>query len=184
MSRAPALVLVALVAAACTTGGATGGGGPSAAPGGQATAAGGGSTPATGGGGGAGVADAAAAVTDVCTVMPADLVRTYVPKAAEPVTDAVYHSCTMSDGTSIIQVTLSSGFGPPDPPVPSEAVGGLGEHAWAQEQTVDDAYLVIDLGTDQKGSYRSMYVEYAGHDGKGHRDDAVAIAKAVVEALR
>jgi len=182
-TRGLALGLVGLLVMGCSAAG-----GPTAAT--NTSGTGGGATPAGGnvsaepGGGGGSAADGAAAVTDACNVMPAELVRTYVPKAADPVTDSAAHSCTMSDGTSAVQVTLQSGFGPPDPPVPGEAVDNLGEHAWVQEQTVDDAYLVIDLGTDASGGYRSMYVEYAGHDGKGHRNDAIAIANAVLEALR
>jgi hypothetical protein len=199
-ARGLRLGLIALLAAGCTTtanpgGGSTTtpGGGSTTTPGGEATSGtGSGSTPAAGGassapagvgGGGTGTADAAAKVTDTCTVLPVDVIRTYVPKAAAPVTDAAYHQCTMSDGTASIQLTVQSGFGPVDPPKPAQTVGDLGEHAWLQEQTVDDAYLVIDLGATQTGSYQTVYVEYAGHDGKGHAQDATAIAKAVLAAL-
>lgn len=186
-----------MVVAACSASGAApaGGGASAAASGGSAataaassegggSAAGGGASAGGGAAGGAGVPDAAAQVKDVCTVMPKDKVKALVPDVGEPVTDAAYHQCTMSNGTTAIQVTLSAGFGEPDPPVPGDAVSGLGQKAWAQEQTVDDTYLVIFLGQDSKGGYQSMFVEYAGHDGKGHRQDAVGIAQAVIDALR
>ena len=192
-TRALQFGLVALLAAACTTAANPGGGATpppdgasTAAPGGNATPAAGSVTaaPGGGGGGGTGAADAAAKVTDTCTVMPVDLVRTYVPKAAAPVTDSAYHQCTMSDGKASIQLTLLAGFGPVDPPNPAQTVGDLGQRAWLQEQTADDAYLVIDLGPTQTGSYQTLYVEYAGHDGKGHAQDATAIAKATLAALK
>jgi hypothetical protein len=184
--RTHILALATLLVVGCSTATSPGGGGSTPGPGGDGStpAAGGGAAASSaGGGGGSGVADAAAAVTDVCSAMPVDLVRSYVPKAGEPAYDAAYHQCTMSDGTSAIQITVLAGFGPPDPPDPAQTVSDLGQHAWLQEQTTDDAYLVIDLGATAKGSYETLYVEYAGHDKKGHAQDAIAIAKAVIEAL-
>lgn len=187
MKRCLAIAGAAVLVAACSTASGPDGGGSTPAPG-AATQAGGAPAPtsgdAGGGGGGAGVADAAAAVKDVCTVMPKDTIRGLVPDAADPVTDAAYHQCTMSNGTTAVQITLSGGFGEPDPPVPGDAVSGLGEKAWVQEQTVDDAYLVIFLGTTATQSYQTLYVEWAGHDGKAHRDDAIAVAKATIQALQ
>lgn len=185
-ARVRRLALVALLAAGCSTATAPAGGGSTPAAGGGAVSGGGAASSPDGGGGGSGggspsgVADAAAALTKVCSVMPTDLVRSLVPKAGDPVEDAAYHQCTMSDGTSAIQITIMGGFGPVDPPVPAQTVDGLGEHAWLQEQTTDDAYLVVDLGATQTQSYETLYVEFAGHDGKSHKDDAIAVAKATL----
>jgi hypothetical protein len=195
MKRYLAIAGAAVLVAACSTASGPDGGGSTPAPG-AATQAGGAPAPTSGdaggggggggggGAGGAGVADAAAAVKDVCTVMPKDTIRGLVPDAADPVTDAAYHQCTMSNGTTAVQITLSGGFGEPDPPVPADTVGGVGEKAWIQEQFVDDAYLVIFLGTTATQSYQTLYVEWAGHDGKAHRDDAIAVAKATIQALQ
>lgn len=187
---------IGLLATACSTaaptvGGATLGPGAGSTPG----TGGGAATASTGGGGGAGsgavggggtgaVAEAASRLTDVCTVMPRDAVLALVPDAGAPNLDAAYRQCTMSNGTTAVQLTISGGFGEPDPPNPAESVGGLGEKAWLQEQTVDDAYLVIFLGVADAGSYQTMYVEFAGHDGKAHRDDAIGIARAAIQALQ
>ncbi len=180
-NRLLTLAAVALLAAACSNAVPNGGGGPTSDTGGGGGTGGGG----TGGGGGAGgVAEAASKVADVCTVMPKDTIRALVPDAADPVTDQAYHQCTMSDGTTSIQVTLSSGFAEPDPPNPAESVSGLGEKAWLQEQSVDDAYLEIYLGSADTAGYWTMYVEYAGHDGKAHRDDAIKVATATIAALK
>jgi hypothetical protein len=194
MSKQPlCLGAIALLAAACATAAPTGGGG-GATPGsgGGSTPGGGGATASTGSGGGTGgggnggaaVAEAAAKLTDVCAVMPKAAILALVPDAGAPASDGAYHQCTMSNGKTAVQITISGGFGEPDPPNPGEAVGDLGQKAWIQEQTVDDAYLVIFLGVTGTGSYESLFLEYAGHDGKAHRNDAIGIAKATIAALQ
>jgi hypothetical protein len=190
------ILAAALLLAACSSG-TPGGGGSTPATG--AGGGGGGSTPSTGAGGGggnaggtptspagggaAGLADAAAALTDVCNVMPKDTIRAAVPDAGDPVFDSAYRQCTMSNATTSVQITVSAGFGEPDPPSPGESIADLGQKAWLQEQTPDDAYLVIFLGVAGSGAYETMYVEWAGHDGKAHREDAIGVARAVIQAL-
>lgn len=68
--------------------------------------------------------------------------------------------------------------------VPSLFVANLGQKAWLQQQQADDAYVVVSLGSDDKGSYWTLSVEYAGHDGKSHKDDAVAIARQIISKLQ
>ena len=52
------------------------------------------------------------------------------------------------------------------------------EAHYSKVNGIDDAYLTVYLSEDGYGSGEIIYVEIAGHDGKDHRDDAIAVAKA------
>lgn len=153
---------------AATTSGAGGGGAPSAAP-------------AAGGGGGAGAAVVAAmqAVKDTCTIVPMDLISPLVPGAPAPITQPIPPTCTITNQKQVVEVTLGPFDTGTDALDPAVEVSGLGVKAWLQKQQPDDAYVKVVLTTDGG----SVYVEVAGHDGKDHGDDAVAIAKAVIAKL-
>ena len=187
MKRASIFVLVAILVAACA-------GSPSSQPPGQSQAAGqsqaqGPSQAPSGGGGGGGsggaaLAAAAKAVTDWCTLMPADLAAKLVPGAADPQSGEFPSSCTVSNQVQALQVTYQGSSGAePDPA--ASPISGLGEHAWlAPGYPVDDAYLTVILFTDPSGLGAStLYIEMAGHDGIDHGNDAIAVAKAVITQL-
>ncbi len=134
---------------------------------------------AAGGGAGSGLFDAAGKVTDVCTLLPTDLVARLIPDASAPESQKFPPlKCRVSNGTAALEITLSP-FEPVDPLVPAESVSGFPFAAYLQTQFVDDSYLKVLLGQDQG----ALYVEVAGHDGKDHKDDAIAIAQAVIAQL-
>ncbi len=138
-------------------------------------------TRAPGSGGDAAVVDAANAITDWCTVMPADLVAQLVPGASAPQSQLFPPlKCTASNGVAVVEITYGGCFAPEtNPGVPS--ISGLGEEAWLTDgYPVDDAYLTVVLGSDPCGTFN---VEVAGHDGADHGDDAIAVARAVIAAL-
>ncbi|MGH2967275.1 MAG: hypothetical protein ACRDMH_18100 [Solirubrobacterales bacterium] len=56
---------------------------------------------------------------------------------------------------------------------------GLAEGAYLQTQFVDDSYLQVILTKDRG----ALYVEVADHDGKDHKNDAIAVAQAVLAQL-
>jgi hypothetical protein len=180
-------VVVAILVAACA-------GAPSSQPPNQSQAArqsqaqGPSQAPSSGGGGGgsggAALAAAAKAVTDWCTVMPADLAAQLVPGAADPQSGEFPSNCTVSNQVQALQITYQ-GFSGVEPDPAASNISGLGEHAWlAVGYPADDAYLTVILYTDPNGLGAStLYVEMAGHDGIDHGDDAVAVAKAVIAQL-
>jgi hypothetical protein len=130
------------------------------------------------------VAQAASLIKDPCAILPTDLVKQHIPDAAAPKSGPEPSRCSMSNGKSVVEISMAAAFGEPTPPDPSEKVADLGEKAWVQEQLVDDAFVVVFLGVDDRGSYRTLDVEYAGHDGKGHKDDAITIARQIIANLR
>jgi hypothetical protein len=188
MKRTSMLVVVAVLLAAC---GST----PSSQPPDQSQAAaqsqvqGASQAPSAGGGGGgedgAALAAAAKAVTDWCTLMPADLVAQLVPGAADLQAAEFPSRCTASNQVQALEVSYQE-FSGAAPATDAIAVPGLGERAWFEPTGfVDDAYLILTLHTDPNGLGAStLYVEMAGHDGIDHADDAVAVAKAVIAKLR
>jgi hypothetical protein len=189
MKRASVFVVVAILVAACE-------GSPSSQPDdqsqapGQSQAQGGASqAPSAGGGGGGGgdgaaLAAAAAAITDWCTLMPADLVAELVPGEAILQAEEFPSRCTASNQVQALQVSFQE-FSGAEPFSGAIMVPGLGETAWLEpDYPVDDAYLTVILYTDPNGNGAStLYVEMAGHDGNDYTDQTIAVAQAVIEEL-
>ena len=184
MKRTSIFVAVAMLVVAC-------GGTPSSQPPGQSQAAGqsqaqgSSQAPSVGGGGGASLAEAAAAVTDWCTLMPADLVAELVPGSAILQAEEFPSRCTASNQVQALQVSYQGSTGA-EPSADATSIPGLAESAWFEPTGfVDDAYLIVILYTDPNALGAStLYVEMAGHDGIDHADDAIAVAEAVIAQLR
>jgi len=135
--------------------------------------------PTSGGGGGASLADAAAKVTDGCTVMPMDLAAQIVPGGqvvAQPAPIPV--RCTYTNNTSVLEITVS-GYDTGGPVNGAEQIPGLAAGGYLERPLPDDAYLTVLLTPD----HGEVYVEIAGHDGKDHKDEAIAVAQRVLAAL-
>lgn len=174
------VLLVLLVLSACTSAQAPQPAGQTQ-PGGQTQVPGQVEPSPAEGGGGASVADAAMKVTDWCTLMPADLAAKLVPGGAAPQSQLFPPlKCTVSNQVSVLEITFLSSANT-DPVPGADPVAGVGEAAYLEEPFPDNAYLTVMLGG---GSRAVMYVEVAGHDGKDHSDDAISVAKAVIEQLR
>ncbi len=137
-----------------------------------------------GSGDGSSFAEGAAKVTDACTLMPADLVKKIVPNADAPIRDQILKRCSVSNGTSVLEITLETGIITPTDPVngaefvPGLAVGGYLERLDPKDR--GDTYLTVILGKDPNGL---LHVEVAGHDGKDHKNDAIAVARAILARL-
>ena len=150
-------------------------------PGGDGSSA---TTNSDGAASGGSAAQAASQVDSSCSVIPIDLVRQYIPDAADPQLEPDQFNCSMTNDISVVQVAIQGLFGEPDPLVPGEELADMGEKAWVQEQIVDDAYVVVFLGIDDNGTYQTLSVEYAGNDGIGHKDAAIAIARQIITTLQ
>ncbi|MDP9468692.1 MAG: hypothetical protein M3P32_08160 [Chloroflexota bacterium] len=189
MKRASIFLVVAILVAACQAAGSSQPPDQSQAAGrsqaqgsSQAPSAGGGGG---GGGGGAALAEAANAVTDWCTLMPADLVAELVPGEVILQAEEFPSRCTASNQVQALQVSYQD-FSGAEPGPGAISIPGMGENAWLEpDYPVDDAYLTVILFTNLNGLGAStLYVEMAGHDGIDHGDDAIAVAQAVIAQLR
>jgi len=150
-----------------------------------------GAVPSIGGGPGGGAASQAAAggdslavraqkVTDACTLLPTDLAAKLVPGGAAPQSQKFPpFQCTVSNQVQVLQITVG-GYDSVGPVNGAEPVSGLGSAAYYEASFVDDAYLTIDLSPDEG----AIYVEVAGHDGKDHKADAIAVAQYVLAHLQ
>ena len=127
---------------------------------------------------GGSLVDAARAVTDACAVMPMDLIAPLVPGASSPQSTASPNRCTVTNQVQNVEITIA-----PDDAVdilePAETVADLGVAAYLQTRQPDDAFMKVVL--DPSGG--AIYVHVAGHDGRDHAEDAVAIARAVLVRL-
>ena len=134
---------------------------------------------------GAAIAEAAAKITDACILMPADLVKKIVPNANAPISEQNPRRCSISNGTSVLELTIETGtIVPVDPINGAEFIPGLAEGGYLERldpYSKGDIYLTVILGKDPKGL---LHVEVAGHDGKDHKDDAIAVARDVLRQLQ
>ena len=136
-------------------------------------------------GSGPSYAAAVAKLTDVCPLMPADYVQKLAPGALAPMKERYPLRCTIRNEQSALEITFDSG---PDEPVKgADFIAGLGKAAYLERLdpvSRGDAYLTVILGTDENTINHNLHVEVAGHDGKDHKDDAIAIAKDILAHLR
>lgn len=136
----------------------------------------------TGGAGGASLAEAAVAVTDACTLLPTDLAAKLIPGASAPQSQLfVPLKCNVSNQVAALEITIDRGSGAVEPIPGAEVIPGLGEAAYLERPIPDDAYLTVVLSKDL---IAALHIEVAGHDGKDHKDDAIAVAQAVLAKLR
>jgi hypothetical protein len=187
MKRAVAVGLAGLMLSAC---GASATNPPAGAsqPGGASQAAGQ-SQPAAqtqapaGGGGGSTLVDAAAKVTDVCTLVATDLAAKVVPSAPPPQSQKFPpRQCTFFDGKVQLQVTLASAdtdVGGGVPPLGTVPVPGLGAGATVVHPGPDETYLTVRLSPDQGG----LYIDISDPSGADRTDDAIAVAQGVLAAI-
>ena len=169
------LVAACSSAAPAISGSAASGGG-GAAPGASSTAGAASAaepSAAGGGGGGTSLAERAQKITDACTLLPTDLAARIVPGGAAPQSQKFPpFMCTVSNQVQVLEITVG-GYDAVDPLNPAETLSGLGTTAYYQAQQPDDAYIKVVLSPDQG----ALYVEVAGHDGKDHKADAIAVAQ-------
>jgi hypothetical protein len=127
----------------------------------------------------------AAKVTDACTLMPPELVKKIVPAANAPQSEQYPRRCSVSNGTSVLEITIETGIIiPVDPINGAEFVPGLAEGGYLERldpYAKGDIYLTVILGKDPKGL---LHVEVAGHDGKDHEQDAIAVARDILDHLQ
>jgi hypothetical protein len=128
---------------------------------------------------------AAAKLTDMCPLAPTKLVQTLVPNAGAPEKERYPLRCTFGNGKNALGLTIDNG--PPDPINGADAVSGLGQAAYLERldpHARGDVYLTVVLGPDANGTNYNLHVEVAGHDGKDHKDDAIAVARKVLAQLK
>ena len=191
MTRTAILMVMALGAllAACSSAAQPGGSGTPASASAAAGGGGGGTTaagqPSAGGGGGgaggAGLADAAAKVTDWCALIPTDVVAKFAPGAPAPSTAGYPTECFASNGTGALDFRYSTGFGAFETPSGTETVDGIGAAAYLDRPSQDEVELWVALQVDPEVY---LFIDVAGHDGKDHKADAVALAQAVIAKLQ
>lgn len=140
-------------------------------------------TQAPAGSGGPSLVEAAAKVTDVCTLVATDVAAKVVPTAPPPQSQKFPPlQCTYFNGNVQLQVTLAwtdtnVGGGVPAPG--TQPVPGLGAGANVVHPGPDETYLTVLLSPDQGG----LYVDISDPSGTDRKDDAIAVAHAVLAAI-
>lgn len=182
--RLTGLLALAVLVAACSSGvqsggttqpAATTGTGQSAATATQATQA----TPGGGGGGGGSILANAKAVKHFCELLPTELVSGIVPDGGKPQEEQFPPRCSVYGSKTAMEIELDAFVPLGETPAGAEAVSGLGAGAYLEHLTTGNFYLSIGLGPD--GGV--LHVEVNNQDGKDHKAEDVAVAKAVLQKL-
>jgi hypothetical protein len=127
------------------------------------------------------LAAAAAKVTDMCSLMPADLAQKLVPGASSPQSEKFPLRCTIRNGKSALEIETDPG--PTDPIKGAEFIPGLAEGGYLERlspMSPGDVYLTVILSKDPNWL---LHVEVDGWDGKDHKDDAIAVARDILAHL-
>lgn len=136
-------------------------------------------------GSGSSYAAAVAKLTDACPLMPADYVQKLIPGASAPTKERYPLRCTVRNDKSALEITFDTG---PDEPIKgADFIAGLAKAAYLERLdpvSRGDVYLTVILGKDDTDINRNLHVEVAGHDGKDHKDDAIAVARDILSHLR
>src|SRR6059036_3428578 len=91
------------------------------------------SSSATKTGNGSSYAANAANVNDACPLMPADQVKKIVPNANAPTREQYPRRCNISNGTSVLEITIETGIATPvDPVNGAEFVPGLADGGYLE----------------------------------------------------
>jgi hypothetical protein len=126
-----------------------------------------------------------AKLEDVCSLMPADFVQRLVPGAYPSTSERYPLRCTVRNDTSALQITFDTG--PDDPINGAEFISGLAKGGYLERldpHERGDVYLTLILGKDENDINHNLHVEVAGHDGKDHKDDAIAMARDILAHLK
>lgn len=177
MKRLSTIALLVGLLAGCSGAASQPAGGGGTPPAGQSPAA---STGGGGGSGGSSLAGAAAKVSDWCAILPADLIAKFAPGSAAPAAGIYPGECGASNGTAALDFRYSTGFGAFEIPSDAETVSGLGQAAYLDRPTADEVELWVALQVDPEVY---LFIDMAGHDGKDHKADAVAVAQAILAKL-
>jgi hypothetical protein len=178
------MIGMALAVAACSgTASSAAPGGPAAGASLGSSAAGGGSTDTSAPAGGTdqtSLVDAAAKVTDVCTLVATDVAAKVTPSAPPPQSQKFPPlQCTYFNGTVQLQVTLAWADTDVVPPPGTVPDPGLGAGAWSVHPGPDETYVTVLLSPDQG----ALYVDISDPSGNDRKDDAIAVAQAVLAKL-
>ena len=135
-----------------------------------------------GGGGGSSLAAAAAKVKDWCALLPNDVIAKFAPGAPPAAAGTYPNECGASNGTGALDFQLHDRVrhvGPNGGPG-RRGRSGLAQFAYIDRPTRDEVELWVTLSAD---TGYGLFIDVAGHDGKDHKADAVAIAEAVLGKL-
>ena len=112
-------------------------------------------------------------------------VEKLAPGAYAPTNERYPLRCTVRNDKSALEITFDNG--PDDPVKGAEFIAGLAKGGYLEyldPVSRGDACLTVILGEDENAINHNLHVEVAGHDGKDHKEDAIAIARDVLAHLK
>ena len=131
------------------------------------------------------LANKVAKLTEVCALLPTDLVKRLVPDGGAPQGQRYPLQCSVYGKQAAIEITFDTGpsrAGKDGERFSDIAEGGLVERLTPNQH--GDVYVTIGLGTDDQGNNHNLHVGVNGFDGKDHLEDARALAREVLARVK
>jgi hypothetical protein len=129
------------------------------------------------------IAAASRTLKDACSFLPKDTSDRLVPGVGKREGMQFPLSCAVRGSLSAIEIAFDVG---PADGRSGDVVPGLGVAGYLERldpKSPGDVYLTVVLGNDDHGTNHNLHVEVSGHDGKEHKDDAIALARQVLAQL-
>ena len=129
------------------------------------------------------LANAAAKLTDACSLLPADMAKKLIPEATAPQSERYPLRCSVYGKQAALEFSFDSG--PPPEAKDGEPVSGIAQGGILQRlapKNPGDVYITLSLGSDDNGVNHNLHAEVNGL-GKDHKDDALELARYVVAHL-
>jgi hypothetical protein len=176
MKRAGHLSIAFLIYA-CSSGGPPGG----TTPAGATSAAGQASASATqaAGGGGSLLDNAKAAAQHACGLLPTDLVSGIIDTPTPPQEELYPPRCSVFGTKTAMAFSLDVYNPLGDPPSGATTISGVGTGAYLEKLSAGNFSLWVGLSPE--GGV--LFVEVNNSDGQDHTDQAVNLAKAILQKL-
>jgi hypothetical protein len=173
------LATAVLVAAACGSGATTQPGAPSQP--GATTAAVQTSAPGTqaAGGGGGSLVDKVRAVKHFCDLLPTDLIPGIIDVPTPPQEVQFPPTCSVFGTKTAMAIWFDGAVPLSGPPAGATPIAGLGTGAYLERLAAGNFTLYV--GLDPEAGV--LAVEVNNSDGKDHTDQAVNVARAVLQKL-
>lgn len=175
------ILLAVLVLVGCSKGKSDAPGGSSAgAPSAPAGAA---SAPASNGA--SELANKVAKLTEVCALLPTDMVKRLVPDGGAPQSERYPLHCSVYGKQAAIEIAFDTG--PSRAGKDGERFSDIAEGGLVERLTPNmhgDVYVTIGLGIDDQGNNHNLHVGVNGFDGKDHLEDARALAREVLARIK
>jgi hypothetical protein len=118
-------------------------------------------------------------VKHFCELLPTDLIPGIIDSPTKPQEEQFPPRCSVFGGKTAMAIWFDIGVPLSDPPAGATPISGLGTGAYLERLSAGDFTVYVGLSPEAG----VLAVEVNNSDGKDHTDQAVNVAKAVLQKL-